>query len=157
MPYTYKTVEDLFWPKVNIKESDDCWEWNAGKFTYGYGCFKKNGKGMYAHRVAWELTNGPIPEGKLVLHKCDNRGCVNPNHLYIGTNSNNMQDRSERNPSGCGHGQPKLSIEDVRKIRKLLADKVPQRRIATMFKVHQGTISHINTSSLYPCEGGHYA
>jgi len=71
---------------------NECWEWSAGKFKQGYGAFGIDKKMVNTHRVAYELFVGPIPEGLCVLHTCDNPSCVNPNHLFLGTQKDNIQD-----------------------------------------------------------------
>ena len=81
-----------FWSKVDIKGPDDCWEWQAGKHRQGYGVFKFDGKPQLAHRISWLLANTEIPEGMVVMHTCDNTPCVNPNHLCLGTQKDNVQD-----------------------------------------------------------------
>lgn len=85
---------DRFWSKVD--KSGDCWEWTACRTRAGYGQFKSDGRLHRAHRLAWALTNGPIPEGKHVLHRCDNPGCVNPDHLFLGSHQDNMDDMSNK-------------------------------------------------------------
>ena len=82
---------ERFWSKV-LKVEGGCWEWQAGKFTTGYGQFGLDKKQRTAHRVSYELANGPIPDGLLVRHACDNPGCVNPAHLLLGTHKDNTWD-----------------------------------------------------------------
>lgn len=84
---------ERFWGKVERLGQDDCWEWTSVKVTGGYGCFTLNGKKNRAHRYAYELAKGPIPEGLIVDHICHNPGCVNPSHLRLATLSQNMENR----------------------------------------------------------------
>jgi hypothetical protein len=92
-----KSVEERFWSKVNIPSLYACWEWTASKQRRGYGRFKLNSKPEKAHRIAWSLVNGKIPEGMCILHKCDNPPCVNPLHLFLGTHADNMKDMRQKN------------------------------------------------------------
>jgi hypothetical protein len=81
---------DRFWSKV--KKSDGCWEWIGAKDGCGYGKLGLGGKLIGAHRMAWILSFGPIPEGLSVCHRCDNPGCVNPGHLFVASHRGNMLD-----------------------------------------------------------------
>jgi hypothetical protein len=99
---------------------------------------------LRAHRVAYELWKGPIPSGLLVRHKCDNRGCVNPDHLETGTQQDNMNDMLERNRQYC-----KLTEDDVIEIRVLLGFGVRQVQLAEQFGVSQYIISRINTGRIW--------
>lgn len=81
---------ERFWSKV--LKTDTCWLWRAALFSTGYGQFQLDGRPHLAHRVAWSLTEGPIPDGMRCLHHCDVRRCVRPDHLFLGTDSDNMQD-----------------------------------------------------------------
>jgi len=100
----------------------ECWAWTAGKNTKGYGHFKwATGDVRQAHRASWEIHNGPVPEGQQVLHKCDNPACVNPDHLFLGTNDDNVADRVAKGRSArlAGEKNPraKLTADQVTVIR----------------------------------------
>lgn len=110
-----------FWNRVVVRGKDDCWIWTGGLAT-GYGVMRIHCKNVGAHRYSWMLHNNEstIPKGLWILHKCDNRKCVNPKHLYCGTPSDNMSDREariqwEKNTNGL----IKLNPDKVREIRSL--------------------------------------
>jgi len=106
-----RPLVERFWEKV--LKTEYCWEWTGSKSRYG--AIRINGKNKKANRVAWELTYGPIPEGLHVLHKCDNPGCVNPKHLFLGDHTDNMQDMVKK---GRG-GRAKLTLDQVKEIRSI--------------------------------------
>ncbi len=91
-----------FWTKYAESGIEDCWEWLAGRNRRGYGKFKMRRKTRPAHRVAYEMHIGPIPDGILVCHRCDNPGCVNPAHLFLGTAQDNMSDKVAKNRQSKG-------------------------------------------------------
>jgi len=125
-----------------------CWPWIGSKVTHGYGKFTINGNRISAHRFSYEYHIGPIPDGLVVRHRCDNPSCVNPHHLEIGTQADNMRDRDERGrrkpPKGSSHGCAKLTEPDVIEIRRLYADgELNQCEIAGIFNVNHRTVNHI--------------
>jgi len=133
--------------KVEIREGSDCHWWVGGKNKDGYGNFWGDGKNIGAHRFAYERSFGLIPEhdshhGWCVCHKCDNRACVNPDHLFLGTNKDNVDDKVSkgRQASGPKAGKSKLTEDDVRRIRNLSGTA---RSIAKQFNVFEGTIGRI--------------
>lgn len=96
------TLEERFWAKVD--KSGDCWEWTASKGSHGYGQIGRGAPSkavLLAHRVSYEIANGPIPHGMVIDHICHNRGCVNPDHLRVVTQKQNLENRSgTRNSTG---------------------------------------------------------
>lgn len=83
-------LTDRFWDKVSRPEG--CWKWTGVKNQFGYGRLRTGKSMIVAHRVSWQIHNGPIPKGMSVLHKCDNPECTNPEHLFLGTYSDNAKD-----------------------------------------------------------------
>ena len=140
------TFEERFWAKV--KKTTNCWEWTGALFGNGYGHLQANHKNSLAHKISWEIHNGEIPKGLLVLHKCDNKKCIRPDHLFLGTHVDNMQDmlRKERGnkPKGEKIGISKLTGSQIRTIKTLKKNgNLSQQKIAEVFNVAQSTISHI--------------
>ena len=95
-------IIDRFWS--NVKKSSGCWEWQAGRFTSGmrYGQFRAGRRKVKAHRFAWTIEVGPIQEGKIICHHCDNPICVRPSHLFCGTHADNAADRVQKGRSRNG-------------------------------------------------------
>ena len=140
-----KAIERFF-SKIEKKSSEECWCWTGLKNTKGYGQITINSKKYIAHRVSWVLYNGAIPEGLLVCHTCDNRLCLNPMHLFLGTNKDNMRDMVEKGRSGAGekHGNHKLTEKEVIEIReKYIPYKYTQSKLAKEYCVTQAAIYYI--------------
>lgn len=137
------TLEDYatsFWLKVAITpDPNKCWEWQRGLTTTGYGQVRYERHVMNAHRVAWILTHNEMPDG-LILHSCDNRLCVNPRHLRVGTAQDNSDDRMLRNPESSSR---RLKIEQVRQIRADRLNGATIKSLSDQYGVHMMTISFI--------------
>lgn len=135
-----KNTEERFQEKVKVVESG-CHEWQSTIKKTGYGTFWLNGKVRLSHRVGYEIANGVILERKLVLHKCDNRKCVNPDHLYLGNHSDNVKDKIERYKGMWG--RMKIPYETVLKIRSLCASGLSQTKVANLIGIQQSQVSRI--------------
>lgn len=142
-------MEEHLWSRVDRSAGENsCWEFRGSLTRGGYGEFAHGGRRMGAHRAAWEVTNGPIPEGMAVRHKvCDNPPCCNPAHLRLGTHERNMRDKVQAGrqfrPSGSRNGLARLTAEQVSEIRRRHADGALQRELAEQFGVSQSTVSAI--------------
>lgn len=167
-------LHDRFYSHVDVKGEDDCWYWTGsfhGGDKLGYGNFRVEDKILLSHRVSYEITNGPILEGLLILHKCDHKGCCNPKHLYAGTNGDNVCDAVQRgnvshNPGRFGHKGGKFLHEGeiwlVRRLRILIGGrtkkcyKFPASYVAKMFKTSPSTIHKIWNSEKVWCAEERY-
>jgi hypothetical protein len=144
-------ITELFWSKVD--KSGECWVWTASCGSTGYGQISVKRRAISAHRFSYELANGPIPSGDgyhgtCVLHRCDNRRCVNPAHLFLGTARDNAHDRDTKGRArparGTANLNAKLNETEVLQVRRLaLAKEFTQRQIGALFGVSQKTISRI--------------
>lgn len=134
---------------------NDCWEWKAkARHWYGYGVLNlgTGERNMLAHRLAFTLEHGPIPEGMKVLHKCDNPPCTNPAHLFLGSQGDNVRDAATKGRISRGdrHTHAKLGAHQVRCIRKMYVDHGWfQRELAVLYGVGQSAISQIVNRKLW--------
>lgn len=134
-----------FWDKVDI--SGNCWEWTAGVWKGGYGEFWFGDRMVQAHRFAYSLIYGPIPEGMCVCHHCDNPGCVKPSHLFLGTQVENQRD-SVAKGRGADHrgeknGNSKLYENDVHEIRRLYSLGVKSALLSKMWRINQDHVTRL--------------
>lgn len=147
-----ETPEERFWKFVH--KGEGCWEW-TGNLARGYGRLRLNDKKrtrIQVHRFSWELHQGPIPDGALVCHRCDNRRCVRPDHLFLGTYSDNALDsvakgRNYKGPrasfKGEAHPMAKLTEQQVRAIRQEYANGIKRREIATRYGISPNHVNFI--------------
>jgi hypothetical protein len=133
-----------FWSKVSIPSDFQCWEWTGNFHANGYGRVGETGR---CHRWSYEFFNGPIPDGLLVLHSCDNKKCVNPRHLRVGTHAENVQDAIARGRyKYCGNR--KVTPEQAEYIRRN-PDKMKLREIAAKFGIAKSTASMIRSGKTW--------
>ena len=137
---------ERFWRRVEKAESPyDCWGWK-GDIAGGYGRMYFDTRTRLAHVISWFLDNGYWPEkGELVCHKCDNRLCTNPNHLYLGNMKTNIRDRCERNRSAVGerNGRAALSKEQVLEIRSKYTLEDNFEEVGKLYNVAGRSISNV--------------
>ena len=146
--YKRDSVEKRFFDKVDRGADCDCWEFTGGISSDGRGVFWLDGKSFGAHRMAWKLAYGDIPNGMLICHHCDNGKCCNPNHLFLGTYLDNMQDMKSKGRQvhlyGDNDPKSKLKSEEVLEIVRLYkTGKFSQSYLGKMFCVSRSAILNI--------------
>lgn len=144
-------IDVRFWKFVN--KTDSCWLWTGAKMHFGYGAINSGGhygRALRAHRVSWEIHNGPIPADLFVLHHCDVPSCVNPKHLFLGddlANNRDMTRKGRRNDSikakGTRHWGAKLLDIDITEIRQQRSSGMGLRSLSERHGVSMGQISRI--------------
>lgn len=143
---TFLSAEERFWKYVDKQSAENCWLWTAATNGVGYGKFYVDGGLVYAHRFSYELHRGQIPDGMYVCHSCDVPGCVNPKHLWLGTNADNLADMAAKGRSMHGAKSPhaKLTTDQVREIRRLYATgRYSKRELGDRFEVRVSNIGLI--------------
>lgn len=152
MAFCEKKAPERFWTHVDRSGgNNDCWPWQSRRFKNGYGAFAKNQIVHYAHRFCYEISFGEIPEDMYVCHHCDNRGCVNPKHLFLGTHDDNMKDAARKGRMYTGGavqgeqvGTSKLTTKEVMEIRERYArGGITQAKLAQQYGVKTKNIWRI--------------
>jgi hypothetical protein len=138
----HRPLTERLWEKIDQSGGPEaCWPWTAAHNHLGYGIVRVDGKNVGAHRIAYELTFGPIPEELVICHICDNGACCNPYHLWAGTMQENTEDMVSK---GRARGaQRKLSTEQVRELRRRHASGERQYRLAAEFGISRGHLNSI--------------
>ena len=149
--HPHANTPERFWSLLD--RASGCWLWTGGQNVWGYGQWNYQGKVIGAHRLAWMLTHGPIPHGLSVLHRCDTPLCCNPDHLFLGTQADNMADKArkgrsaagerhgsrthpERLPRGERPGSAKLTPEQVSDLRtRYAAGGVTYKELAALYGI----------------------
>lgn len=145
-----RSVEERFWSRVHMRGPDECWEWQGFRNPRGYG-ITRGFASRLAHRAAWELKHGSVPDGMCICHRCDNRACCKPDHLFVGTPSENVADMDAklrrgvyRPGRGARHHRAVLTEQQARDIRANYAlCRVSMSALAQRYGCSLQTISNV--------------
>lgn len=150
-----KSIATRFWEKVD--KSGDCWIWTGYTNPAGYGTFGMDRSVKLAHRVAYEMLVVPIPVGMCLCHRCDNPPCVNPAHMFVGTQRDNTNDAMEKRrlQRGSRNGRAKLTEGLVFDIRAMRFRGFPIKHIAEMFEITESTVSSVVNRKTWKHTGYH--
>lgn len=146
-----KTLKELFERRFEVKNKDDCWEWNGRIDKHGYGRFSHKTKhSELAHRVSYRLYVNNEIKGIVIRHKCDNPKCVNYNHLLAGTHKENTADMIERDRGflKSGENNPFSKLTQAQAL-EILKSNLPQKQLAEIYNVSSGAINHIKRRSTW--------
>ena len=130
--------DPAFWSRVN--KAGKCWEYCGARLSGGYGWISRLGTQWLAHRYSWLISRGHIPKRKLILHKCDNRACVRPSHLYVGDHIKNRKDRIERGPRA---NDCKMTWDLVREMRGDYLSGIAQFKLKKKYRLSDAQVSRI--------------
>lgn len=149
----YCSMQCRFWSKVQTGQPDECWQWLGAKQPFGHGQFALDGgrgaRREHAHRVAYAIHNGLIDDsigagtfhGTCVCHKCDNPSCVNPSHLFLGTQADNISDMNSKSRHGRGAAPKKYNKSHIEKVVELKKTGLSQQKIAWILGIPQAIVS----------------
>ncbi len=137
------TIKNRFYEKVTIPNKDGCMEWNSSISKNGYGVFTIHPKFIHAHRFAYKFFIGEFSNDLCVLHKCDNRKCVSPEHLFLGDKNLNNKDRANKKRSSINYGAAKLDAKKAKDIRIKIHQGITPYELASFYKVKPATIYNI--------------
>lgn len=150
----FATPDEAFAARA-VRAASGCLEWTGARIKDGYGVIKVTGKSTLAHRFSYERSIGPVPDGMKVLHRCDNPSCVDSDHLFLGSDQDNMDDMFAkgrgRKARGTGHGRTTLTEMDVLAIR---ADARKLRDIAAAYGIGKSTVGYIKSGKNWAHVGG---
>lgn len=149
-----KPILERLWTKVD--KSGECWNWTGRTHRFGYGEITFNGEKQGTHRVAWVLANGPIPTGLSVLHRCDNPRCVRPDHLFLGTQTDNQRDMREKGRHIKGSRHPHARLTETEAIEIQRSAGVSALALARKYGVSKVTVRNIQLGRRWKClqQGG---